>query len=390
MPNADHTAAASLDHDLDALVTGTPEHDHASDRTSDPATSADLRRAAHQFHGLAARADRRAEDAATRQTLDSIWENVMNTHVPSATTIAPPATLIPERRPRSPLHLRRSAISPGAIHWHGIANGLLAAVLILAIAAGFWRAYDFQGPGRDGDGDQASHLAGLTAQDATPSGSPVRVDMPTAEDCTVEPLTVDRVMELVEDPYDLGETVGTPGPPPPSVIEPSTYPTQEVMDEIDAVHRQVVACAMAGSPFQVWALVQPELIGQDVLQALPVFADESEVRAYLEGLEAGLSDEQVSVLQARYGFATGPSLGEVATILMVDPNPRNSITLPTDQTLDIVRVGALVCTLDGGVERIYPGVLDKATESQTYFEYQYSSYSTAGGRWVLNSIPGAG
>lgn len=387
MPNDDHTAAASLDHDLDALVTGTPEHDHASDRTSDPATSADLRRAAHQFHGLAARADRRAEGVATQQTLDSIWENVMNTHVPSSTTITSPATLIPGRRPRP--HLRRHAISPGSFPWHGTANGLLAAVLILAIATGFWRATDGFGPG---NGDQASHLASLTAQDATPSGSPVRVDMPTAEDCTVEPLTVDRVMEIVEDPYDLGEkVVGTPGPPPPSVIEPSTYPTQEVMDEIDAVHRQVIACAMAGSPFQVWALVHPARVAENVLQALPVYADESEVRAYLGQLQDGLADEQAISIASSYGLLYGPTPpGEVTGAIMVDPNPRNSITLPTDQTLDVVRVGALLCTPGGVVERIEPGVLNKATEGQTYFEYQYSSYSTAGGRWVLNSIPGAG
>ena len=70
MPNADRAAASSLDHDLDALVTGTPAHDQTSDPTSDPATSTDLRRTVLQFHGLAARADRSAADAATRQPLD--------------------------------------------------------------------------------------------------------------------------------------------------------------------------------------------------------------------------------------------------------------------------------------------------------------------------------
>jgi hypothetical protein len=385
MPNADHTAAASLDHDLDALVTGTPVHD-VSDRTSDPAAPTDLRRAARQFHGLAERADRSSESAATRQTLDSIWENVMNSHVPSSTTITSPATLIPGRRRRLHADLRRPAISPGVTRWHGIANGLLAAILVFAIAAGFWRATDGFGPGNGGDGKNASQLAGLTAQDATPDGSPLRVEMPTAEECTVEPLTVDRVMELVEDLYGLSETVGTPGPPPPSVIEPSTYPTQEVMDEIDAVHRQVVACAMAGSPFQVWALVHPARVAEDVLQALPVFADESEVRAYLGQLQEGLMDEQAVSLASKYGLLYGAP-GEVTSVLMVDPNPRNSITLPTDQTLDVVRVGALYCTPDGVVERIEPGVLEKATEGQTYFEYHYRPSQE---RWELWSVTAAG
>lgn len=121
--------------------------------------------------------------------------------------------------------------------------------------------------------------------------------------------------------------------------------------------------------------------------ALPVFADETEVRAYLEGLEAGLSDEQVGVLQARYGFTTGADLGEVATILMVDPNPWNSRTLPTDETVDVVRVGALNCSPDGVIESTYPAKEDPATEGQRYFEYYYS---TAVGRWLLHSIPGAG
>lgn len=378
MSSADRNAMTTFDHDLDALVAGTPADDRASDRPSDRALD-DLSRAARQFHGLAASADR-STAATTQRTLDSIWEDLMITNNPSARTFTPPGAS--DRRLTRPfaIHHRRPNRRPAVTGWQGVLNGVLAAALILAIAAGFWRAYNYFGPGASGDGTGVPHLAGLTAQDATPSGSPVRVDLPTAAECTVEPLTIDRVMGLVEDPYNLDEMVGTPGPPPPSVIEPSTYPTQEMLDEIDTVHRQLVACAMAESPFQVWALVSAELIQDDVLWSLPVFADETEVRAYLEQLQTGLTDEQAMVLRTTYGAQPG-------SVIMVDTNPRNSITLPTDGSLDVVRVGALVCNEDGGVEQLIPGQADLATNGQSYFEYHYRPSEE---RWEFWSLLGAG
>lgn len=389
MTSADRDMPTSFDHALDALVTGTPEHDLASNRTSDPAASADLRRAAHQFHGLAARADRSSKDAAPRQTLDTIWENVMNAHAPSATTVAPSTGLI-SARPRPQSRPKRIIIAPGTARWQGIANAVLAAVLTLAIATGFWRATDGFGPGNGGD--SPTQLAGLTAQDATPNSSD-RVDLPTAEDCTVEPLTVDRVMELVEDPYDLATQLTEVDPnatPPPRVFEPSDYPdypSQEMMDEIIIVHRQVIACSLAKSPFQVWALVDPILIQQDVLGALPVLADKKDVRAYLDQLQTGLMDDQVMV-GGSYGVNSGSEAREgQPTILMVDPNPQNSITLPTDESVDVVRPGALYCNRDGVVERTERGVTDAATEGQTYFEYHYRADQD---HWVLHSLPSQG
>lgn len=262
MTSADRDTRTFFDHALDALVAGTPGHELASNRTSDPAAFADLRRAAHQFQGLAARADRSSEDAATRQTLDTIWENVMNTHVPLATTVAPSTGLISEH-PRPKSGPGRTTLSPQAVGWHRVTNAVLAAALILAIATGFWRATDGFDPGNSGDGP--TQLAGLTAQDATPDSSG-RVDLPTADECTVEPLTVDRVMEIVEDPYDLEGQLASIDPdasPPPRVAGPSDYPdypSQEMMDEIIIVHRQMIACSLAESPFQVWALVDPHLI----------------------------------------------------------------------------------------------------------------------------------
>lgn len=261
MPNADHTAASSLDHDLDALVTGTPEHDHASEWTSDPATSADLRRAAHQFHGLAARADQGAADAATRQTLDSIWENVMNAHVPSATTIAPLTTRPPGRRPRSRPHFGRPALAPGVTRWHGIANGLLAAVLILAIAAGFWRATNSFGPGDGGDGRSASQLGALSSQVATPIGTPL-TDIEqagfvalTPDDCTTPPRSREEMVSILST---------TPSPDgislPSEGAEPSDYREvdQRTYDTLQDAYFQWQACTFWAMTWQVAATQSEE------------------------------------------------------------------------------------------------------------------------------------
>lgn len=348
MPNADRTAAASLDHDLDALVTGTPEHDHASDPTSDPATSADLRRAAHQFHGLAARADRRAEGVATQQTLDSIWENVMNTHVPSSTTITSPATLIPGRRPRP--HLRRPAISPRAIRWHRVANGLLAAVLILAIGTGLWRATNGFDPGEGG----SDALPALTAQDATPDAS-TRVDLPTADDCTVEPLTIDQVIAITRDPLGYYVRKQTAGTSTPSAMEATAIAerrveqasmmersgiTPEIIEATSATQRQWVACVMKGSYFQKWALEYPSTVRDEITRALPVLTSEEEARSMLQELQHGGTLPGMPPLTQQ--FENG--------VPLIDPDPAHSLyNVSSDGTWAGVDAASIIYDRDGNM-----------------------------------------
>lgn len=89
-----------------------------------------------------------------------------------------------------------------------------------------------------------------------------------------------------------------------------------------------------------------------------------------------------------YGVNSGSEAREgQPMILMVDPNLQNSITLPTDESMDVVRVGALYCNRDGVVERTEHGVTDAATEGRTYFEYHYREDRD---RWEIYSLPGQG
>ena len=141
MTAPDRSDLTYFDHWLDALVSGAgiPETDMASDPTTDPVISRDVRNAARQFHGLAARADRTSQDIATSTRLNAIWEDIMDAR------LSPTAAVSGHTGPGE---ARSARIGTGAIErlpvplarFQPVINGVLAAALILALATGIWRA----------------------------------------------------------------------------------------------------------------------------------------------------------------------------------------------------------------------------------------------------------
>lgn len=257
---APDTMLDAFDHDLDALVTGTPADDLASNRTSDPVVSTGLRRAAHQFHGLAARADRLPEDIATRQTLDSIWENVMNAHVPPATTIAPPTPLVPGHRIRPASRLRHHISPSGIPRWHGVLNAVLAAALIFAIGAGFWRASNEFDLGGMRNGAPSSQYAGPIGQVATPAGTPTSGIEQAGfiglrpQDCTVTPRKREEMISILST-TPSGQEVASTDQGEPSDYRKANPATYNILQE---AYFQWQACSSGALTWQVAAMQSEE------------------------------------------------------------------------------------------------------------------------------------
>lgn len=376
MTAPDRSTVTYFDHWLDAMVSGMPAPgtDAASDSTTDPATSRDVRDAARQFHELAVRADRTKHEIATSARLNALWEDIMDAHLSPSATVSGHTRHGEERSTgtgtgvieRSPVPLAR---------FQPVINGVLAAALILAFATGIWRAggtFDLGFGG--GENGPPAQFAGLVNQDATPAtpdpsviGS--KVTLPTADECTVEPLTIDEVIEILKDPqgtYVRNQTAGAATPTAPEAtaeaerraaaiaLDETGGPVpQVIMDEVAATQRHWVACIMKGSYFQKWALEYPGTVRDEITRLLPLFTSEAETRALLTELKRAGSIEGLPPLADRYADGR---------VVLVDPDPSTAhFSVSSDGTWALVSTGWIRYDGEGNPLESHPYTADPNT-----------------------------
>jgi hypothetical protein len=278
---------------LDAFVAGrsTPTHDAPADPDM-----AGKRDAARRLHQLAELADADAAFTGRDDQQISTWNQFMSDHA----SALPAARTVSSRR-RS--HSRLGPLLTGF-------NIAMAAVIVIAIGAGFWRATNPSGGGND-DGDGNLALAPDT-RTFEPEGTPETVadlpPVPTADECTVEPLSIDTVLWYFTDPAAalrsrLPETTVATAEIPqatpdnqglhlddPLIASPvaNFEPGPASPDQLAAMaslQRMWMACVLANSPFQRWALESPALVATQVEALLPDFASEDDARAILKEVE---------------------------------------------------------------------------------------------------------
>src|SRR5690606_33830931 len=120
--------------------------------------------------------------------------------------------------------------------------------------------------------------------------------------CDIEPLSVDRVMEIVEHPgYFMtegaaGERSSSPGiaSPPDAALweldgardlyleERTSVPSQDQFDSATDVANHYMNCMTFGTQGQVWNFYSPVHIQASILAEFPVYANETDVRARVE------------------------------------------------------------------------------------------------------------
>ncbi|MGB3330343.1 MAG: hypothetical protein WBA46_15390, partial [Thermomicrobiales bacterium] len=174
-------------------------------------------------------------------------------------------------------------------------NAAMAAVLVLVLGLSAWAVteHSWGGSGDDpGGAGVPGGLASLAALDpnATPAAQGI---LPSADECTIQPLTVDQVMERIKNagpqkPKE-GEVASTPVPiiGTPPLLHKVT-PQQTDIDAIAKVQREFVACSIKGDLLQVWAFYAPESeFWRNFLDSYPPFADETTVRADIEAYVNG-------------------------------------------------------------------------------------------------------
>lgn len=300
---------------LDAVAEG--ESPPATGQGSDPDLDS-LRASASRFHALARAGERYA---AAVSPLPDTWEDLMSINAPTMDS-----TYEHQTRTMGAVKPVSSEEGHGRfplrnLPWNQTANILLAAALILAVSAGIWRATGGVSFGiGGGPPDQPTvPFGGFVNQDATPEVSAVDpAAMPKAEDCTVQPLTVDEVIHILQQrnpstgwfpSIATPRNSATPGSDP---AIPGDYPTEVQITDVTAVQQMWKSCALAKSWFQMWAVETPALVQEQVLKALPPLTGEQEARSLLESLEDG-------------ELVDGFSIPRPYTMLnFIDPDPLNS------------------------------------------------------------------
>ncbi|MGI8482810.1 MAG: hypothetical protein ACR2OU_00980 [Thermomicrobiales bacterium] len=297
--DANDAVAVEFDQQLDAWAMGTPAPKPGVTSTAtDQARLEDLTSAFRQATAMAM--DAATQDASrpsTEHAKKIIWEDIMSATTPriSTNTATPVLNPIGSRwadSKRNSRPLGRDGNQDRSRSWFPhlspVLNAAMVAIMLLTLGLG---AFAVTGGsdrwGLGGNGNDSGDPHGLASLPAGSQGTPVAAnDLPTADECTVMPLTVDQVMDRIK-----GETSSTASSSPTTFSAtpgPTGSPSDEMLQQISTAHREFIACVLKGDQLQVWALIHPNSgYWGEFLSSYSPFTDEATVRTDLEALASG-------------------------------------------------------------------------------------------------------
>jgi len=224
--------------------------------------------------------------------METIWEDILmaQTPEPAAPTPVPPPLQRPDWlhvRPKGGMRTVNTVLSIAAI-----------IALLIAATATAWFNRDHLGfPRNGGDGVPPMHLAALQTSDG--QDYEIGLEIPDENACTVEPLTVDQVMErlqtnryaqrqaIAEADRDSATPVASPVFTEGNQAAIGYTLEQPVYDELVRAQKLWLACAIYGTPFQRWALESNRMIQAEFQAAyMPAF-DLGQIRSDLEQIADG-------------------------------------------------------------------------------------------------------
>jgi hypothetical protein len=140
-----------------------------------------------------------------------------------------------------------------------------------------------------------------------------------------------------------------------------------------------MACVLAESPFQVWALETPSYVRQQVVDMIPVFADEVEARALLVSLEEGEESE----------LANGPLLlgTTCSPMALISTDPVHSLKVGEGAGMRIILVGFASYDLDGTLLRPYTDPTIEDARGAGVYRYEWNE---ARSTWLIGGMPNCG
>ena len=265
-------------------------------------------------------------------------ESQMNTFPAQPAALASPS---PASEHRSPSRLINIAMS--------------VAVIAALILGGWFANVHWNSPSEP---TPEPRLAVIT----TPGTSPSIAASPAAESatCDVEPLSVDRVMEIVENPaYFTANGPTEPraespmqGSPPEAtlwevqtsleLIAGTSNPDQEQFDSATSVAKEYVNCMIFGTQGQVWSFYSPVFLQSSILAEFPVYSSKEEVRAKVKER----IDKPAYTGEAAWNFL--PFISDVETVT-VNPDRELAILQRSESSYfdQVMMVGVSFVDADG-------------------------------------------
>ncbi len=282
----------------------------------------EVEQAAVEFHRLASRSN----DQVRQPLKNSSWDQYISAfpEISATGTSRPPAS----RKKEARSNFTGSTADR-------ILASVLAACMVLALGAGMWRI-----SGELPFGGRGNPPATLPFGSNSPGyGSIDPAELPTAADCTIEPLTIDEVIWYIREPgiafhsssMDVPGTLpaevpmATPPATNPPTYEPQPAPQQELLAASET-QRMYIACAMANSYFQLWATMSPYLVSHTIQASLPALTSEEELRSMLVDLEKNGPQPAASdsTPYVRSPFPPLPETIPLRGVQVLDTNPSNS------------------------------------------------------------------
>jgi hypothetical protein len=315
----------------------------------------------------------------------------------------PPAVGMPEpsngRSHGKELRMERHLDSPIALTSPkrrtigAMVNRVLSIAAVLAIVlAGTLTAYvqrDRLGFGGGGNEPEGLSFAEATGEDSPDPG--LVYDVPSADDCTVEPLTVDQVMQKLDSRVDTtylrdarATVMAEFGTPEFEGMEPVLEMPQATFDELAAIQREWLACALYGSPLQRWALETPALVQQEILARYYPVIDLALIEQDLTDLAAGKQNR-----------LSGPTLTDQSLLPIVPSTSTGYYTTMNSEaeaTLTVFWVrpdGTALLAFGSGPEDIEPYVNAAVLEQRLPNAWRFIKESETG-PWLLDGSSSMG
>lgn len=281
-----------LDTWLDAHASKPTTHSTAPDQAHES-----LSDAAQAFHRWAD--DVQRHDPAAQGPGGEVWNRVMSQtrREPSARSLEMSTVAFPIEREVARVNPR--SMPSGVSRFASIAATVL---MVLTIAGGGYIALLQNRPGGDEPGRFAAMVESPQASPSTAHGV-----------CDVEPMTVDEVVAIVENPQGatVWDSQGTPVPEDERLIESPGWPVpQELLgltgdapdeatfDAISIAANRYVTCSQYGTFGQVLRFLYPTQVQKAVFMALPVYRTEAQVR---ELIEAAIDEPAYAVNPSTFG-----------------------------------------------------------------------------------------
>lgn len=132
-------------------------------------------------------------------------------------------------------------------------------------------------------------VSGASALEGTPTAG---LDVPTPEECTVEPRSEDDLRALFREIAATPIATAPEANPTPAVPPAGAPASEQTVAELNAAWRQYLACLSSGDQTRMFAVLSDDMVRRQFVVDIAFGVDEEALFAYLEATPVPLDPDQ--------------------------------------------------------------------------------------------------